>query len=373
MTVSAMPRLLDIADIRAGGTLGLTGKQFVPTGVPAYGAGGLNGYVTVNEHDGPAVILSSIGARCGKCFFVDGQWTSLANTQVILPDPQLVDAKFLWHQLNDEHRWHRSGTAQPFIKPSDVKSSRVFLPSLAKQRRIAEVLDLANALRTKRRQAIDLLSILALSIFRVTFEGPDRYDWPVVPLGSLIANSKVGLVRSGDRLGDDLPVPYVRMNAITPTGDLNLTGLSRTNARDDEIREFGLKRGDLLFNTRNTRELVGKTAIYWGSQDVHVYNNNIMRIRFSLAATPEYVHHFMISNAGRGELEARKSGTTSVFAIYAKDLATVPVPLPPTELQATFAEKVERIEHAKTILLSQADDLDHLFASLRQRAFADEL
>ena len=373
MTVDTTPRLDEIAKIRAGGTLKLSGKHFVAAGVPAFGAGGLNGYVTTTEYEGPAIILSSIGARCGKCFYVDGAWTSLANTQVILPDPERVDAKFLWYQLNDEQRWHRSGTAQPFIKPSDVKKSRVLLPSLAKQRRIAEVLDRADALRTKRRTAIAGLDTLAGNLFRAMFEGPDRCDWQVAAMDTLIVASKIGLVRGSDLLRDDLPLRYVRMNAITTNGDLDLAGLSRTDASDMEVRDFALQPGDLLFNTRNTRELVGKTAIFRGSPFIHLFNNNIMRIRFSPDVNAEYVHHYLRTNAGRAELEARKAGTTSVFAVYAKSLATVPVPVPPIALQAAFSERVDKIEGSKVLLVSQTEGLARLFKSLQQRAFAGQL
>jgi type I restriction enzyme S subunit len=275
--------------------------------------------------------------------------------------------------LNDEHRWHRSGTAQPFIKPSDVKNSFVFMPPLAKQRQIAKVLDRADALRAMRRKAVDLLDTLVPALYRATFARPAGDGWPVLAMGQVIAESKIGLVRAADLLGEDMPVRYIRMNAITSKGSLNLTGVSRAAASADESYNYGLRPGDLLFNTRNTRELVGKTAIYLGSRHAHVYNNNLMRIRFTSEVVVDYVHQYLRSNAGRGELDARKSGTTSVFAIYAKDLATIPVPVPPVGLQAEFAERVGRIERLKAVLLGQADELDVLFASLKSRAFSGEL
>jgi type I restriction enzyme S subunit len=101
--------LSEIAGIKGGGTLKLSGKDFVASGIPAWGTGGQNGFVATAEATGPAVILSAIGARCGKCFYVDGEWTTLANTQIIRPDTAVVDTRYLWYQLNDEGRWHRSG------------------------------------------------------------------------------------------------------------------------------------------------------------------------------------------------------------------------------------------------------------------------
>jgi type I restriction enzyme S subunit len=148
-----------------GGRSKLSGDDFVATGFPAYGAGGVNGFLPEPEFDEPAVVLSSIGARCGKCFLAEGKWTSLANTQLIFPSPSRADVRFLWHQLNDELRWHRSGTAQPFIKTSDIKNQMVFLPPIEDQRRISAILDKADELRVKRRESLVLADTLAQSLF----------------------------------------------------------------------------------------------------------------------------------------------------------------------------------------------------------------
>jgi type I restriction enzyme S subunit len=164
--------LSEVCRIVQGGRLKLTGNDFVPKGYPAYGAGGLNGFLPSFEFDEPAVILSSIGARCGKCFYADGKWHSLANTQLIFPDESRVDGKFLWYQLNDESRWPRSGTGQPFIKPSDVKAHVVFLPPLEEQRRIAATLGKLDDLRAKRRAALDLRGALVEAVYLEMFGDP---------------------------------------------------------------------------------------------------------------------------------------------------------------------------------------------------------
>ncbi len=152
--ISNRTELSDFCQIFQGGRLKLSGSDFVSQGFPAYGAGGLNGYLDVAEFNCEAVILSAIGARCGKCFHVSGQWTTLANTQITIPDPDRADSRFLWHQLNDEKRWPRSGTGQPFIKPSDVMGHKVFLPPLEEQRRIAAILDRAANVRELATQSL---------------------------------------------------------------------------------------------------------------------------------------------------------------------------------------------------------------------------
>lgn len=367
MTVAT---LSDIAIIHAGGRLGLTGKNFTSHGVPAFGAGGQNGLVNIVEYRAEGIILSSIGARCGKCFYASGSWTTLANTQVILPDLSRVDARFLWYQLNDEQRWPRSGTAQPFIKPSDVKTHRVYLPNLAEQRRIAAILDQASRLSARRQRAIALLDDLIPAVFNELFEGRNA-SYEMVTFKELLEDSQLGLVRSSREQGPDLPYEYLKMNSITRTGQLERSALTRVSATKDEASRYSLREGDLVFNTRNTSDLVGKSAIFHGS--ACLFNNNLMRLRFNAAVNSAYVHAFLWSRPGRRQLEAIKSGTTNVFAIYAKDLYDLKVPLPPARSQATFAAHDAYVKEQRARLLTSLAQINELHKALQARAFIGQL
>lgn len=163
--------LSDIAEIVAGGRQKLTGRDFVETGYPAFGAGGLNGFLPSPEFDRPGIVLSSVGARCGKCFLAEGQWASLANTQVILPNTEQVDPVFLWFQLNDEQRWPRSGTAQPFIKPSDVKSHLIYLPAIADQNQFAQRIAAIDCMRRRADACHERLQALRSALEQQAFRG----------------------------------------------------------------------------------------------------------------------------------------------------------------------------------------------------------
>ena len=164
-------KLSDISQIVQGGRLKLTGNDFVETGYPAYGAGGMNGYLPTPEFDKRAVVLSSIGARCGKCFLTEERWTSLANTQVIIPNPVMVLSDFLWVLLNDEQSWHRSGTAQPFIKPSDVKSRAIALPPLALQDSFSNRTAAIQRESLRQKMAIEVADLLFASLQQKAFQG----------------------------------------------------------------------------------------------------------------------------------------------------------------------------------------------------------
>ncbi len=154
-------RLDKFCDFSAGGKLKLHKGHYVESGYPAFSAAGQDGFVEQWEYDRPAVVVSSIGARCGKAFLATGRWTSLANTQIVFPNIDVCLPEYLWYILNDEKSWIIRGSAQPFIKPLDIKNRQVPLPPLPRQWAIADHLDREtgrlDALAGRTRESVALL------------------------------------------------------------------------------------------------------------------------------------------------------------------------------------------------------------------------
>ncbi|MBM7026132.1 restriction endonuclease subunit S [Clavibacter sp. DM3] len=152
---------------------------------------------------------------------------------------------------------------------------------------------------------------------------------------------------------------------------MDLARLTYVNASVDEVSKYTVHNGDLLLNTRNSRELVGKSAIFHGLPCL--YNNNISRIRFTEQVDSRYIHAFLWSREGRRQLESRKSGTTNVVAMYAKDFATISVPVPDLEEQQAFSAMVAAVDIRRIQVRRSLQLDDSLFASLQARAFRGEL
>lgn len=295
-------------------------------------------------------------------------------------DPSKAFPRFLYH-------WFSSPPIQTAVRNCGRQTTNISnlnferclalkipLPSLPEQRRLASILDEAKALLDKRRQAHAKIAALTESFFRGHFGDlvEENGPWPVVPFESLVRETKLGLVRGSSEFGPDYEFPYIRMNAITREGQMDFSTVQRTHATKDELQEFSLQRGDFLFNTRNSRELVGKTTLFQ-LDDLFLFNNNLMRVRFKDHIIPEYVAEAFQRPLIQRELEARKSGTTSVFAIYWKELKTLPLPVPPVDLQRKFATQVAAVEQLKRKQEASRSTLDALFASLQHRAFRGEL
>lgn len=362
--------LQEFCDFVGGGKLKLTKRDYREAGFPAFSAAGQDGFVERPEFERPGVIVSSIGARCGKAFLANnGPWTSLANTYCVLPDTDIADPEFLWYQLNDENSWHRSGTAQPFIKPSDIQRRIVLLPPLGEQRRTVDLLNRAASLKRLAEQAQVKARDVIPALFNRMF-GDHADKWPRTSFGDLVRETQLGLVRGASETGEDKPFAYVRMNSITTDGELDLRELKHVDATPDELARFRLQRGDFLFNTRNSRELVGKVAVY-DQEGVHLFNNNIMRVRFRPDVEPTFVAAAFATTRVQQELELRKSGTTSVFAIYYKNLRTLPLTLPPFHIQRAFAERVREVDSIRRLAVTAAGKAEKTSAVLMSQLFAD--
>ena len=129
-------------------------------------------------------------------------------------------------------------------------------------------------------------------------------------------------------------------------GYVRTTGLKRVDATSTEIADYSLRYGDFLFNTRNSKELVGKTGMFIGaSEPVVLFNNNLMRMRFDQQIlVPEYVNALFQTKHMQNQLDSIKRGTTSVFAIYYKDLRHLQLTTPSLDMQADFARHVSLVQ-----------------------------
>lgn len=367
MTTAA---LADLATIHSGGRLGLTGSDFVDRGVPAYGAAGINGYVDRAEYEKTAaVILSSIGARCGKCFLATGSWTSLANTQVIVPDVRRVDPRFLWYQLNDERRWHRSGSAQPFIKPSDVKAHKVFLPSVEDQRRIAAILDYADAILARRQDILARLDSLAQSIFNQMFRGK-----PVLATVAQVAKQ----IRTGP-FGSQLLHSEFVDDGIAVLGLDNVVGNKFrwaerrfiTRVKYEQLRRYTVHPGDVLISIMGT---VGRCVVVPDDIPPSINTKHICAITADdIRIDPMFLRAaFLWHPQSRAHLRRQTKGSI-MDGLNMGIIKAMPIPVPPLQLQRQFADRIRQIDIVRSHCEQARIADSELFEVLRSRAFRGDL
>jgi type I restriction enzyme M protein len=121
----------------------------------------LDGKTDFYENEGEAIILSAIGARCGKCFLATGKWTAIKNT-IVIQNRENILLKYLFEYINNEEYWLKSGTAQPFITVGNANEQKIPLPPKDIQEKIVSEIEF---LEKQEQKAIEEVEKLKGGIF----------------------------------------------------------------------------------------------------------------------------------------------------------------------------------------------------------------
>ncbi|MGD8188631.1 restriction endonuclease subunit S [Brevibacillus ginsengisoli] len=272
-------------------------------------------------------------------------------------------------------------TTIAIVNKSKLSNLPFPLPPLKEQkavvRWIEQSLDQLQLVKQLLRESTNLLTQCRLAILHQLY--PTSLEkvpsgWRLATLGELVRESRIGLVRSTAMQSEHYRCGYMKMNNITSSGELDLTDLKRVEATEQEIADYQLRKGDLVINTRNSWELVGKSAVYFGQAEYPLlFNNNLMRMRFQDGVDSRYIQGFFYSNSGNSQLQRMKSATTNVAAIYSKHLFRMKVLLPPLEVQLQVVNDWEQLTqyHQKGLMcIPEAGELEEVEKAILGEAFA---
>ncbi len=308
----------------------------------------------------PAVVL--FGGHTRRTKFVDIPFVPGPNVKILEPKG-ILDAKFLFYfleQLPIESR----GYADHF---PEVRRSSIPVPTLLQQRRIAEVLDQAEALRAKRRAALAQLDSLPQSLFLDLFGDPivNPKMWPRKQL-SEIGTLDRGVSKHRPRNDPELlngPYPLVQTGEVA-----NCNGYIREY--HSTYSEIGLRQSKLWPSGTLCITIaanIAKTGILTFDA---CFPDSIVGFRAEDPAMVEFVRGWLSFLQKSLEDAAPESAQKNINLALLRNLA---IPLPPIGLQREFARRVTAVEALKSAQRASLAELDALFATLQHRAFKGEL
>lgn len=160
--------------------------------------------------------------------------------------------------------------------------------------------------------------------------------WQIKKLKDILIEGRLGGNYENAEANNGIPV--IKMGNID-RATIKIDKIQYLPENETYNQEDVLVRGDLLFNTRNTLELVGKVAIWNNELPFAVYNSNLMRMKFdsSFVESTWFMNRAFNSYYGLRQLRGIATGTTSVAAIYGRDLASIKFLLPPLHEQRAIA------------------------------------
>lgn len=256
-------------------------------------------------------------------------------------------------------------------RPDHVGRIEIPLPPLDEQKRIAAILDKADALRAKRRQAIALLDSLTQSIFLEMFGDPvsNPKGWPQVTVGDLNVHMTYGPRFYNEQYSED-GIPIVRITDLSAAGELDYSTMPKLRVSDADLKEHKSQPGDILF--ARTGATVGKAALIREEDPTSIPGAYFIRMRFPSNTMPEFawatLRHPSIQKI---ILEGSRQSAQQNFS--GPGLRRLPFTLPPLEAQQRFAQLTGKIRESGFLPISSANVFGSLFSSLQHRAFTGQL
>lgn len=303
-------------------------------------------------------------------------FTGICSTDIlpILPGPHL-ERRFLCYFLRqpsmvDYANSRATGANLPRLSPSALARLEIPLPPLAEQRRIAEVLDKAEALRAKRRVALAQLDSLTQSLFLDLFGDPGSatQKFPVQRLGEVALKITDGEHQTPKRTTEGIKLLSARniRDGFIDTKDVDHVGqqeYERIRRRCDP------QLGDILISCSGT---IGRVAIVKLSEPLSLVRSVALVKPDRRIHEPEFMEHYLRTPAMKARM-IRSAHSSSQANLFQGPIRELDIFIPPLDLQREFARRVAAVEKLKTAQCAALAELDALFASLQHRAFRGEL
>jgi type I restriction enzyme, S subunit len=301
---------------------------------------------------------------------------------VLRPQPDRLDRKYLFHwvrspQFVGEMVRRATGASYPAVSDRIVCESKLPLAPLPEQRRIAEILDKADALRAKRRAAIAQLDTLTQSIFLDLFGDPATKGWRMTTVAEIAAGID-GSIRTGP-FGSQLLHSEFTDEGIAVLGiDNAVENEFRWNGRRfvseakyRQLRRYTVHPGDVLITIMGT---CGRCAIVPEDIPTAINTKHLCCITLNWAkCLPVFLHTYFLRHSIARRYLAQKAKGAIMEGLNMGIIKAMPIPLAPIELQQQFAERLATVANVKTAHRASLAELDALFAGLQHRAFRGEL
>jgi type I restriction enzyme S subunit len=266
-----------------------------------------------------------------------------------------------------------SGTTFKEVSKGIVERFKIPLPPLEEQRRIAAILDKADGVRRKRKEAIRLTEELLRSTFLEMFGDPvtNPKGWEVKRLGEICTNFQNGIGKNSEHYGHGSKVANIsdlyEWHRFIPEK------YSLLDVTPKEIEKYSLMRGDLLFVRSSVkREGVAVCSVY-DSDEICLFSSFMIRVRPRTdLINPEFLSLMLRTPPMRNRL-ILGSNTSTITNISQPGLSKIEVVVPPIKTQNLITKVTKNIEESVRCHLQALEQSENLFNSLLQRAFRGEL
>ena len=270
----------------------------------------------------------------------------------------------------------REATGSTFlqIKRSTIENFQVPLPPLAEQRRIAAILDKADAIRKKRQQAINECDNFLKSTFLEMFGDPvtNPKGWSKAQIKDISAKIQIGPFGSQLHQSDYIEggIPLINPKHIINTHIIPQQSFTISEDKYMQLPNYHLYEGDIIMGRRGE---MGRCALITATEDGWFCGTGSLYVRpNSDIVDSTYLLRVLSGDNVKSILEHEALGIT-MMNLNKGIIQKLSILLPPIEIQQKFAKIVKKTEALKSRMQESQKELDDNFNALTQLAFKGEL
>ncbi|WP_313950619.1 restriction endonuclease subunit S [Accumulibacter sp.] len=385
-------RLKEVTEFVLDGTHGSPVRT--EAGVPVLSAQNVKGgrldfetnrYTSVAEYDGfrkrlslaVGDVLLTIVGTIGRAAVVDEMRPLVFQRSVAVVRPRhgYLCPRFLYHvsqsrEFQDQLSRASNQSSQAGVYLGKLKALEIPLPSFSEQRRIAEILDKADALRAKRRAALARFDTLTQSIFLDMFGDPtlNPKAWPKETIGEIAEQ-----VTDGEHLTPRRTTTGIKLLSARNVRDgyLDFENVDYIGADEYEriSRRCDPSAGDVLISCSGT---IGRVASVETAEKFSLVRSAALIRPNASRVGQKFLEHYLRTPALKARM-LRRANASSQANLFQGQIRELPVYVPPLGLQREFACQVLAVQRLRSCHRASLSELDALFASLQHRAFRGEL
>jgi type I restriction enzyme, S subunit len=278
---------------------------------------------------------------------------------------------------------HSAGGLSPRVKFKDLANYEFLLPPKDQQAQLAELLWAMDEVIERERAVLEKIEKLKYQICLKSFFNGRKVnradaiplpnsDWKLVPLRSAVPDIEYGISISIPNNEDQNGIPILSTAEIDREGNLDYSIIRKIKYGKMNGR-VTLKSGDVLFNWRNTAELIGKTAIFYHPKDdnrEYTFASFLLRMRcdeqtMNNIYLMQLLNFYRISEIFLGL--ARKAVNQANF--NKNEIGDLLIPLPPYDVQTAIVKDLDSVENNKALLKSKIASSQSLQKSLINQIF----
>ncbi|MBD2261143.1 restriction endonuclease subunit S [Pseudanabaena sp. FACHB-2040] len=319
-----------------------------------------------------ALLVAMYGATVGRIAILGIEATSNQAVCHIVPDEKIADQRYMFHALQQQvPKWleQRVGGAQPNISQQIIRNTPIPLPPLEEQRRIAAILDKADEVRRKRREAIRLTEELLRSQFLEMFGDPisNPKGWRSVELEHL-AKVTDGTHKTPTYL--DFGVPFLSArNVRSHKIDWQDTRFISQAEHESLTRRCHPQKGDVLLTKSGT---IGEAAVVDRDMEFSLFESVALIKLKDSSIHPIFLATLLNEPCVRSHYSGDIKGV-AVKHLHLVDIKRLPIILPSQDKQDLFLQQATKTWECRSKLSQAYAKSEGFFNSLLQQAFRGEL